>query len=95
MSDNRDGLAHKASAFLGFEKDGSVIFEKRRPLDDRNPVRKKEFQNLIEYFDRTIENSYHFLHAYVVVHRRMMNPSERSKIMLKMLEKDQVKDYIP
>jgi hypothetical protein len=39
---DRDGLAHKASAFLAFEKDESVVFEKRKPFDDRDPARKKE-----------------------------------------------------
>ena len=95
VGNNRDGLAHKASAFLGFEKDGSVIFEKRRPFDDRDPLKKKEFQGLITYLDGTIENLYRFLDAYVAVHRRMVKPSERTKMMLKMLEKGLMKEYLP
>ena len=34
VANNRDGLAHKASAFLAFEDDGSVVFESRKPFDD-------------------------------------------------------------
>ena len=94
-ANNRDGLAHKASAFLVFEKDGSVVFEKRKPFDDRDPARKKEFEDLTKYLHRTIENLYGFVDAYVVVHRKMVKPSERTKMMLNMLEKGLMKEYVP
>lgn len=95
VANNRNGLAHRASAFLAFEKDGSVVFEKRKPFDDRDPSRKKEFQDLIKYLDGTIESLYCFLDAYVVVHRRMVKPSERTRMMLNMLEKGLMKEYVP
>jgi hypothetical protein len=77
------------------EKDGRVEFEKRKPFDDRDPARKKEFQDLVGYLDGTIENLYRFLDAYVVLHRKTVQPSERTKIMLKSLEKGLIKEYAP
>lgn len=95
VANNRDALAHKASTFLAFQKDGRVEFEKRKPFDDRDPARKKEFQDLVGYLDGTIENLYGFLDAYVVLHRKMVQPSERTKIMLKSLERGLIKEYAP
>jgi hypothetical protein len=95
VANNRDGLAHKASAFLAFEKDGSVVFERRKPFDDRDPARKKEFQDLTKYLDGTVENLYSFVDAYVAVHRKMVKQSDRTRMMLKALEKGLVKEYTP
>lgn len=95
VANNRDGLAHRASAFLAFEKDGSVVFERRKPFDDRDPARKKEFEDLVKYLRGTIENLYGFVDAYVLVHRKMVKTSARTTMMLKSLEKGLVKEYAP
>jgi len=95
VANNRDGLAHKASAFLGFEKDGSVVFERRKPFDDRIPMRKKEFQDLTKYLDETFENLYTFLDAYTALHRKMVKASDCTRMMLEALEKGLMKEYAP
>jgi hypothetical protein len=95
VANNRDGLAHKASAFLAFEKDGSVMFERRKPFDDRDPARKEDFQDLTKYLDGTMENLYSFVDAYVALHRKMVKQSDRTTMMLKALEKGLVKEYVP
>lgn len=93
VHNNRDGLAHKASAFLGFESDGRVQFEKRKPYDDKYPLAKKEFEDLLKYLDTVLNRLYDFLREYVEIHRRQVPISERSKHLLCALERGEVKEY--
>jgi hypothetical protein len=93
VHDNRDGLAHKASAFLGFEDDGRIVFEKRRPYDDKDVFAKKAFEDLLMYLDTTLEHLYGFLDRYVEVHRKRVQVSERSKLLLDALERGDVLEY--
>jgi hypothetical protein len=92
---NRDGLAHKASAFLAFEKDGRVVFEKREPYDDNDPLTQKEFEDLLAYLDTTLGSFYRFLDSYVRIHRMRVPVSDQTKMMLENLEKGLVKEYYP
>jgi hypothetical protein len=95
VANNRDALAHKASTFLAFDKDGRVEFERRKPFDDRDTTRKREFQDLAGYLEGTIEKLYTFLDLYVVLHRKMVKTSERTEMMLKGLDEGLLKEYIP
>jgi hypothetical protein len=49
---------------------------------------------LTGYLDGTVEKLYSFLDAYVALHRKMVKPSDRTKIMLKNLEKGLIKEYV-
>jgi hypothetical protein len=93
VHNNRDGLAHKASAFLGFEPDGRVQFEKRRPYDDRDLFAKKDFEDLPRYLDVVLRSLYDFLDKYVEIHRRQVPTSDRSKLLLGALERGEVLEY--
>jgi hypothetical protein len=42
-----------------------------------------------------MENLYSFVDAYVALHRKMVKQSDRTRVMLKALEKGLVKEYIP
>lgn len=91
VSQNRDALAHKASPFLGFEKDGRVIVDKREPYDDKAPFKKKALRDLVHYLDTTFQYLYVFLEEYVGVHRKIVPTSDRSKMMMDAMGKDLIK----
>jgi hypothetical protein len=93
VHNNRDGLAHKASAFLVFEDDGTVQFEKRRPYDDRGPFTKKDLEDLLKYLDEVLKSLYDFLDKYVEIHRKQVPVSDRSKLLLGALERGEVLEY--
>jgi len=87
IQENRDGLAHKGSVFLGFEK-SRVVVEKRHARDDKELSRKRQFRDLLQYLDTTLENLYKFLDDYVAVHRKRVPFSDHAKMELDMLDKD-------
>jgi hypothetical protein len=91
---NRDGLAHKASVFLGMEKD-RVVVEKRRPHDDKDLPRKRQFRDLLQYLDTTLENLYRFLDDYIGVHRKRVPFSDMARMQLDLLDKGLIRSVTP
>jgi len=81
----RDGLTHKASAFLAYSK-GRVVFEKRDRYDDFPPEKvlkrysERKFEDLLEFLNQTIRKMYSFLDLYIIIHRRKIPESDHSKL---------------
>lgn len=91
VSENRDALAHKASAFLGFDKE-RVVFVKRKPYDE--PFGKKPSMDLLAFLDSTYKNIYDFLESYVKIHRIRIPESQLSKMMLDQLKRGLITEHI-
>jgi hypothetical protein len=70
-----------------------VEFEKRNPYDDKDPLAKKDFEDLLKYLDAVLEYLYDFLDEYVEIHRRQVPTSDRSMLLLGALERGEVSEY--
>jgi hypothetical protein len=80
--DNRDSLAHSASPFIAFEKDGQPQFEKLS-RDNLLLSRNKRFENLSTYLRHTIERIYEFLDTYTQHFRQAVPESDVARMLSK------------
>jgi hypothetical protein len=82
--DNRNTLAHSAPAFIGFDKDHNIIFEKRNP-DQTQLFRKHENANLVGYLEDTVSNLDTFLEQYLTHFRSRVAETARTQFLREKL----------
>jgi hypothetical protein len=61
---NRNVFAHEDKVFIGFDKDGSAMFEKRDP-NVTQPFRVKSFEGVSGYLARTASDLHELLVSYL------------------------------
>lgn len=82
---NRNTLAHSASAFIGFDENYNMIFEKRNP-DQTQLWREHKNENIVAYLDEIRLNLNTFLEQYLVHFRKRVTETERTRLFMKALE---------
>jgi len=83
VRDNRHAITHRLSAFLGFEKDYTVIFldyPKEKKFDWSS---SKSFRKAEKYLDQSYSDLFRFLEFYTQHFRRRVPESNRTKLLLK------------
>jgi len=82
LRDNRHAITHRVSAFLGFEKDGTIIFRDYPPKKESNWFSKKVFRELEEYLDQSFNDLFDFLEFYTRHFRKRVPKSNRTELIL-------------
>ena len=83
LRDNRHAIAHRVSAFLGFEKDGTIIFRDYPPKKEFGWLDKKVFRGLEEYLDQSFNDLFDFLKFYTRHFRKRVPKSNRTELILR------------
>ena len=83
LRDNRHAIMHRVPAFLGFEKDGTIIFRDYPPKKESNWFSKKVFRELEEYLDQSFNDLFDFLEFYTQHFRKRVPKSNRTELILR------------
>lgn len=82
LRDNRHAITHRLSAFLGFEKDGRIVFIDY-PKKEFDWLDKKSLREIERYLDQSFNDLFDFLEFYTQHFRKRVPKSNRTKLILR------------
>ena len=82
LRDNRHAITHRLSAFLGFGKDGRIVFIDY-PKKEFDWFGKKSLREIERYLDQSFNDLFDFLEFYTQHFRKRVPKSNRTKLILR------------
>lgn len=84
LRNNRHAITHRRSAFLGFEKDGRIVFIDY-PKDSFDLFGEKSTRNIENHLNQSWSDFFNFLDFYVQHYRKRVPESQRTKLILRSI----------
>lgn len=86
LRNNRHAITHRVSAFLGFEKDGTIVFIDY-PKKKFDWFGKKSLREIERYLNQSFNDLFDFLEFYTQHFRKRVPESNRTKLILRSVFK--------
>jgi hypothetical protein len=93
LKNNRHAITHRRSAFLGFEKDGRIVFIDY-PKNDFDWSDEKSTRDIENHLNQSFYDFFDFLDFYVKHYRKRVPESPRSKLILRSTSKKEEEEFL-